>query len=274
MKRRRLDLIDTIRGITLISMILYHFCWDLKYLKGFEMAWYGTFGSYLWQQSICWTFILIAGFCMHFARNPIKNGAIVFLCGIIITAATELFVPEAPVYYGVLTFLGSAMLLIGFLRWIIIKFATQNKIGNADKTSKGKTYDFAVNIDPFWGFIVSILLFGFTKSINQGILNLFVTKIILPDILYNVPDLGAVNGSVLTYLGFMQNRFYSSDYFSLMPWIFLFLAGYYLYGVLQKHFDSNIFGINIKPLSWIGRHSLIIYMLHQPVLYGISMLIS
>ena len=30
----RLELLDTIRGLTLISMILYHACWDLVYLHG------------------------------------------------------------------------------------------------------------------------------------------------------------------------------------------------------------------------------------------------
>ena len=265
MKKARLETIDVIRGITIISMVLYHFCWDLKYLKGFEMSWYGTFGSYLWQQSICWSFILIAGFCMHFARSPIRNGAIVFLCGIIITLITEMFVPEAPVYFGVLTFLGSAMIILGLIRLIINKLFNKKAEDNPD--------DRTFIVDPFWGCIVSILLFGITKSINFGMLNLLITKVTLPDSLYGIGAEG-MNNSFLTYLGFMQDGFYSSDYFSLMPWIFLFIAGYFAYGVLEKHFEKGIYHINIKPLSWIGRHSLLIYMLHQPVLYGISMLIK
>ncbi|WP_408071339.1 heparan-alpha-glucosaminide N-acetyltransferase [Butyrivibrio sp. JL13D10] len=275
MKSKRLELIDSIRGLTLISMILYHFCWDLKYLKGFSMLWYETFGSYLWQQSICWTFILIAGFCLHFARNPIRNGVIVFLCGIIITTVTELFVPEAPVYFGVLTFLGSAMIIVGALKWVLIKLIpgkTADISSNPDNNQNNKR-DFGILLDPFWGFIVNIILFGFTKSINQGVINLFLTKINLPANLFDGSSSGGVNGSFLNYLGFMQNDFYSSDYFSLMPWIFLFLSGYFLYGVLKPRFESAAFHINIKPLSWIGRHSLLIYMLHQPVLYGITMLI-
>ncbi len=258
-KRLRLETVDIIRGITIISMILYHFCWDLKYLKGFDMPWYGTFGSYLWQQSICWCFIFIAGFCLHFARSPIRNGAITFLCGVIITCVTELFVPEAPVYFGVLTFLGSAMLIVGAARLLLMRVLPGDE---------GR--DFAVNIDPFWGFIISVLLFGVTKAINRGFLNLFITKIMLPDTLYGAD--GTYN-SFLTYLGFMQDGFYSSDYFSIMPWIFLFLAGYYAYGVLKKRFGKEVFHFEFRPLSWIGKHSLLIYMLHQPVLYGISMLI-
>ncbi len=249
-KKLRLETIDVIRGITIISMILYHFCWDLKYLKGFNMPWYDTLGSYIWQQSICWCFIFVAGFCVHLARNPIRNGAIVLLCGVIITAVTELLIPDAVVYYGVLTFLGSAMILVGLLKKIPLK------------------------LDAFWGFIISILLFCITKPINSRMLNLFVTKINLPDSLYVTNGYYGVGNSILTYLGFMQDEFYSTDYFSLMPWIFLFLAGFYGYGVVKRRFDNGLFHINIKPLAFIGRHSLLIYMLHQPVLYGISMLIK
>ena len=39
-------------------MILYHAIWDLVYLYGFDWQWYlGPVGT-LWQQAICWTFIL------------------------------------------------------------------------------------------------------------------------------------------------------------------------------------------------------------------------
>ncbi|WP_051656619.1 heparan-alpha-glucosaminide N-acetyltransferase [Butyrivibrio sp. AE3004] len=248
--KNRLEIIDTIRGLTMISMILYHFCWDLKYINGMDMPWYGTFGSYLWQQSICWTFITISGFCMHFARKPVRNGIIVFLCGIIITCVTEIFLPEAPVYFGVLTMLGSCMILIGLAMKMI-----------------------PAKIDPFWGLFVSIILFAMTKSINSGFINLFIKKLYLPQILFGQGGTDGLQNSFLTYLGFMQKGFYSSDYFSLMPWIFLFLAGYFLHDVLKSRFDSKIFHADIKPLSFLGRYSLLVYMLHQPVLYAVTMII-
>ncbi|WP_044917043.1 heparan-alpha-glucosaminide N-acetyltransferase [Butyrivibrio sp. WCE2006] len=273
--KSRLETIDTIRGITLISMILYHFCWDLKYIKGLNMPWYGTFGSYLWQQSICWSFILISGFCMHFARKPIRNGVLVFLCGIIITCVTVLVLPDAPVYFGVLTFLGSAMILLGAVISLYNKINSTGNAGLSGINGKSNGPDLSVaNLkDPLWGLFISVVLFAITKPINRGFLNLFVSNIALPDTLYGQVGQDVLHNSYLTYLGFMQNGFYSSDYFSLMPWIFLFIAGYFLHSVIKKKFGLGIFHINIKPLSWIGRHSLIIYMLHQPVLYGITMIL-
>ena len=255
--RKRLETIDTIRGITIISMILFHFCWDLKYIKDFDMPWYGTFGSYLWQQSICWTFIIISGFCLHFAKGPIRNGAIVFLCGFIVTCVTQIALPEAPVYFGVLTLLGSSMILLGvFLR-----------IVNLNENSKLKKFD------PFWGFVIFAFLFAMTKQINSGFLNFGFFKVNLPATLYGIGMNNGFKNMHLTYLGFMQEGFYSSDYFSLMPWFFLFVVGYFLYDILEKNFDNKMFAIKIQPFSWIGKHSLLIYLLHQPVLYGITMLI-
>ena len=41
--------LDTLRGLTLISMMAYHACWDLVYLYGFDWAWYRSFWAYVWQ---------------------------------------------------------------------------------------------------------------------------------------------------------------------------------------------------------------------------------
>ena len=62
-KSNRLELLDAIRGITIISMIIFHTLWDLVYIYNVDIDWYkGSYG-YLWQQGICWTFILLSGFC-------------------------------------------------------------------------------------------------------------------------------------------------------------------------------------------------------------------
>ena len=75
-------------------------------------------------------------------------------------------------------------------------------------------------------------------------------------------------------LGFMYPGFHSADYFPLMPWFFLFLIGTVLGGWCLSHRDNRLLTTPLpKALTWPGRHSLIIYVLHQPVLYGISYLI-
>ncbi len=255
---KRLETIDSMRGITMLSMILFHFCWDLKYIDGFTMDWYGTKATYLWQQSICWTFILIAGFCMHFARKPLKNGLVVFVCGFIVTVVTMIALPEAAVIFGVLTCIGSCMLLTGAIRLI---------------TGRLKNEPDGYLINPFWGFFTTVILFAVTKSINYGYLIFGPFMLNLPRFLYTQGGFEGMSHLELTYLGFMQDGFYSTDYFSLMPWMFLFLAGYYLYGILKNTFAHNLFHIKIPFFTWFGRHSLLVYMLHQPLLYLLSLLL-
>ena len=84
----------------------------------------------------------------------------------------------------------------------------------------------------------------------------------------------AVSVPWLYPLGFISPGFYSADYFPLLPWFFLFLIGTALGGWCLEHRENRLLTVSLpRALTWPGRHSLIIYVLHQPVLYGISYLI-
>lgn len=83
-----------------------------------------------------------------------------------------------------------------------------------------------------------------------------------------------VSAGWLYPLGLTSPGFYSADYFPLLPWFFLFLIGTVLGGWCLEHRENRLLTVSLpKALTWPGRHSLIIYVLHQPVLYGISYLI-
>ena len=115
----RCALLDELRGLDLISMMLYHGMWDLVYLFGVSAPWYGSWQGELWQQSICWVFILLSGFCLPLGHHPVKRGAMVFGCGALVTAVTLIFMPADVVWFGVLTLLGSAMIITGLLeKWL------------------------------------------------------------------------------------------------------------------------------------------------------------
>ncbi len=84
----------------------------------------------------------------------------------------------------------------------------------------------------------------------------------------------AVRVSWLYPFGFPGPDFHSADYFPLLPWVFLFLAGTVLGGWCLDHRDNRLLAAPLPgALTFPGRHSLMIYLLHQPVLYGISYLI-
>ena len=239
-KAGRLAGLDTIRGITLLSMMLYHTCWDLVFLFGKKIPGYSGLGGYVWQQSICWTFILLAGFCWSLGSHHLKRGLIVSGSGILITFVTLLVMPESRVIFGVLTLIGSCMLLLIPMEKLLLKLRAE--IGLAG----------------------SFLLFLLFRNVNTGYLGFENWNIL------KLPD-GFYENLFTTYLGFPQKGFFSADYFSLLPWFFLFLTGFYLYQLVQKnHMMEKLFSWRVPGFDVIGRHSLLIYLLHQPVVFGIS----
>ena len=235
---KRYPLLDVIRGITVISMILYHGSWDMVYLVGADWPWYRSDAAHLWQQSICWTFLLLSGYCMSLSFRKWRRGAVVFAAGLLVTAATVVFLPEDRVVFGVLTFLGSAMLLTALLQSLLER------------------------IPPLAGLCLSGALFYAFRRVNDGMLQLPSGNAVpLPGAWYH--------GMAATYLGFTDPGFYSTDYFSVLPWIFLFWAGLYA-GLWMKRagdWKETLLRLDVPPLSFLGQHSLIIYLLHQPVLY-------
>ena len=114
--RERLALLDSLRGLTLISMILYHASWDAVYMAGADWPWYRSRAGFIWQQSICWTFILLSGFCVPFSSRLLKRGLEVFGAGALVMLVTNLVLPEDRVIFGVMTLIGSCMLLFAFLK--------------------------------------------------------------------------------------------------------------------------------------------------------------
>lgn len=252
-KSGRIWELDALRGATLISMAAYHGMWDLVYLFGLRADWYSETPGYLWQQSICWCFILLSGFCWGLGRRPLKRGLMVFGGGALVTAVTLLAMPAERVVFGVLTLIGSAMLLMIPLHTLFRKIPAR--------------------MAPI-GVLASALLFFLTRNVARGSFG------------FEGIRLGAVPAAfyrdyLTAYFGFPPAGFYSTDYFPLLPWFFLFLAGYFIFQavspLLRRKRETDGFSpapAAMKPFCWIGRHSLILYLLHQPVLYGAFTLIQ
>ena len=75
-------------------------------------------------------------------------------------------------------------------------------------------------------------------------------------------------------VGFLSPGFYSTDYFPLFPWLFLFLFSAVLGGRCLERRQSRLLSARLPAaVTWLGRHSLLVYVLHQPILFGISYLI-
>ena len=228
-KRKRLHGLDLLRGVTLLSMIAYHGTWNLVYLFGVDLPWYEELPGHLWQQSICWTFILLSGLCFSLGSRPLKRGLVIFGGGAVVTLVTLIVMPENQILFGILTFTGSAMMLMVPLEKLLCK------------------------VPASLGAVAAMALFFFFRNWQA------------PAWLYR---------NLLTaYLGFPTREFISMDYFPIFPWIFLFIAGYFLYRILHSRgLEQKLFARgNVPVLNWLGRHTLPVYLIHQPVLYGLGL---
>ena len=305
-------MLDILRGVTILSMIAYHTCWDLVYIAGKDWPWYRGTGAFLWQQSICWTFILLAGFCAALGKRTLRRGLTVFACGVIVSLATLLVMPEAPIIYGILTLHGSSMILVALMQRAgvlpdvsgggverVASVAAGSSTGEAGAGSSREAGNAAdarnsVERSAIAGPVLSAAIFVVTYSAQSGYLGFFRKCIVpLPLWLYINP----IN-SLTTFLGFKAPGFSSSDYFPLIPWFFLFLCGYFG-GVLWKQRGADAGRtapgqstvgqvesaaqpsmksaiekrLPVRCLGFLGRHSLLIYMLHQPIIYGVVWLL-
>ena len=95
MADRRYHLIDALRGLALLNMLGMHFLYDVNVVFGREPTWYLRPAVFIWQQYICWSFILIAGFSFHWGRRGnLKRGLLLNVLGLVITAVTLVAVPS------------------------------------------------------------------------------------------------------------------------------------------------------------------------------------
>ncbi len=248
---KRYDLIDTLRGLAVISMIFYHACWIMNHF-GIAVSSETLYGPMFiaWERSICIPFILIAGFSFSFGRHHVRTGLMLFGIGAAITVGTCLFLPQIRIVFGILTFIGTATLLM----------IPVDKIAGRLRLKYRWLYTAS--------FIVLLILFLLSYNINKGYLGFMPQPgVKLPQVMYK--------GYVATFVGFMEPGFFSTDYFSVLPWFFLYMCGYFLNRmIIGTWFAEAVLTKGIKGVKAIGRHSLLIYLIHPIVLYLIFFLMS
>ena len=125
---------------------------------------------------------------------------------------------------------------------------------------------------------VCMLLYGLTQGFWQSLNEKAAWFVPALSIIGILATARLVNGypTAIPHLwmfGLVTPDFYSSDYFPLLPWMFVFLLGtwagkYVREGRLPKWFYET----KAPHLAAVGRRALLIYVVHQPVLYGLTML--
>jgi len=240
--RERYHLLDALRGFAIYHVIVFHFLYDVYVVYGLQPDWPYQTWVQLWQRNGCGLFVLVSGMVFALGRNTFKRGLQLQILGLIITLVTVFFAPSEAIYYGILTFFGSAMWLTLLLKKLLVR------------------------VPAVAGMLSSVVCYILTKDIASGVGSFFGTKLFtFPEWLYQ--DCFAI-------LGFHSNNFYSSDYVPLLPHIFVFWFGMYLFAWLREHNLTHLLtGCNYKIFTFPGTHSLEIYILHQPILMGVCYLI-
>lgn len=236
-KKKRFVWLDELRGVALISMLIYHIifqstvvgCAGIKILENPVSIFFQLVAQIL--------FISIAGISSYMSHNNFRRGLRIFACAIIITVVTYMVMPENRILFGILHFLGVAIILYSFLLYRLTSLPATLMIG-----------------------INGILFFILHFTVIGDKIYIFLQNI-LNDI---------VNQKWLCFFGLPDSDFVSSDYFPIFPWIFLFLCGVFL-GKYMKENEEK-FQTDRKPVSWLaflGRHTLFIYMIHIPIIWGV-----
>ena len=231
--QKRIWELDALRGILMLSMIFFHLIYDLVYL--FDVV---DLSSPLAQKLFRFVsdwggmpFLLLSGLCATIGSRPGKRAFAILGGSAVISLVT------------------TGMYLLGFAnKGIIIYFGVLHCLG-----------------------CCMLLWLLFRKFSPPALL---ITGLILAALgLYLRKEASADHPWLLVF-GMIPHDFASSDYFPLLPNFGYFLMGASLGRTLYKEKVTLLPNINannpiIRFFSFFGKHSLLIYLLHQPILAGL-----
>ena len=234
--------IDLIRGLAVIMMMVFHIFFDLDYFNVYTID-FNYLPIKIFQYSIAIIFLTLVGISLTLSYN--KKGNVI----------STKKISKKLIRRGLKIF--SIGLLITMVTWVypnngFIIFGVMHCIGIS--------------------IIMAIPFLKYKKiSLFIGIIFVFF-GIFLRAI--------TVNFDYLLWLGLRSDQFYTLDYFPLFPWFGVVLIGiffgnlFYPEGKRRLNISNYSKSNFIHFLEFLGRKSLIIYLLHQPIIVGLILLLS
>lgn len=226
--------VDVVRGVAIVMVVFYHLVFDLD-----------NFGGYPIEST--------AGFWAVFADT--SAFLFVFLAGLSLSISRERAGDEEQGLFG--KYLGRGLRIIAWGMLITLVF----------------------RIVDFGYVIFGILhLIGLSIILAYPLLKLRYANLVLglaiiaAGIYLQTQDfvVGGAAGILLTPLGFLPEGLMMPDYRPLLPWFGVVLLGLFFgnaaYLVWRKKSPPAPVPRAAKPLAFLGRHTLFIYLIHQPVL--------
>jgi uncharacterized membrane protein len=229
--------IDFTRGTALLMMLISNFVTDLQFFTN-----YSNFAQFWWwfARIIAFIFIFLVGLSLNISYAKAKQEN---------KASFTKYLKRGLFIFG----LG---LLITIITYI---FLGQNYIRFGVLHLMGLSIILAY---PFLKLKRKLSLVVGSALIALGLVLLTIT----------------VNTSLFLWLGFMPANFASVDYFPLLPWFGVVLIGLYFGKLLYKN-GERVFSLkhNLKisnPICFLGRNTLLIYLVHQPIFIAILYLLG
>ena len=244
-KRKRIYLLDEIRGFAVICMVFHHTLLSIGEIFS-SQTFLGLFNTLCIFQPLFWFFFFGAsGISSRLSRNNLSRGLKLLGIALVVTVVTwAYFNGTYTIVFGVLHFLSLAMIIFHFIKPLFER------------------------LNPIVGIVICFLLFAFTYHLSSGYVGIFdMVKIYLPRELYGT--------HFLFWLGFPSADFVSADYFPLLPHIFLFFIGGFLGTyVVRGRVPKFAYKKHSGFLCFFGKHALIVYIAHQPIIYAVCYLVK
>jgi len=228
----RIPAIDSLRGLAIIAMVVYHFCFDLRHF-GFIAADMNRDPFWLHARTaILSSFLLLAGISLVLAQRDARGRdrfwrhiGRVAAAALLVTAASYVVFPQRYIWFGVLHAIAISLVLV---RPLASRPALALTIGIV-LVAAGNSWTSAWFDNRTWGS-----------------------------------------------LGFMTAKPATEDYVPLAPWTGVILLGMALAHPLQRNGFRALAPLARWPgwLRAMGRHSLAIYLIHQPLLFGVLYVIA
>lgn len=229
--------VDFLRGWAIVLMVLYHLTYDLNYFGVYEVDMHQGFWFYL-ARFIVTLFLLLVGISLilsHF--YAIRTGRADQFNTRLIKRSARLFGIALGITIISYFLIGNGFIVFGVLHFIAIA-----------------------------------LLFSY-PFLRLHRLNIIFGLLFISIGLY-LQDL-SVNFPWLIWIGLVPKDFYSLDYVPIFPWFGVMLLGMALGDLFYKDYNRKFSlpehsdSILARSLSYIGRNSLIIYLVHQPILIAL-----
>ncbi len=232
--KKRIWELDALRGLCVLGTIVVHLIFDLVDGYGLVSWEYPDIVLFLFDWGGI-IFLLISGTCATLGSRSVRRGLIVFGCGMLCTAVTHVM---------------ANMDMLSNL--MVIRFGVLHCLG-----------------------VCMILWFVFKRLPTALLAILGAVFIVLGFYLASL----TVSSHRLYPLGLMYPGFGSGDYFPIFPNLGYFLIGAVIGRLLYRKKESLLPRINkqnpiLRFLQFCGKHSLWIYLLHQPILTGLFEVIS